>query len=168
MTKKILLCGTPGTGKSYIGELLVSSLGKSASLKIINISDLVCKEELYSSFDEYMNSFVIEGKKLKKRLRELILEVRTDILIIESHTINVIPRKLVDLVILLKTSTNIHFDRLVSRGYSNEKIQENIDCEIMQVVHEDVVNRFPNTPITVFESHTHEDALKVVKFVCSL
>jgi adenylate kinase len=168
MTKKILLCGTPGTGKSYIVGLVASSLGEHRSLKIINTSDLVCEEKIYSRLDEHMDSFIIEERKLKKRLKGLIKEVTSDILIIESHSVDSIPRNMIDRIIVLKTSTDIHFDRLKLRGYSNPKIQENIDCEIMQVVYEDVINRFPNIPIHIFNNHTHDDALKVVEYVISL
>jgi adenylate kinase len=115
-----------------------------------------------------MDSFIIDEKTLKIRLKEIILESKSEILIIECHSITSLPRNLIDQIILLKASTSVHFDRLTKRGYSNQKIQENIDCEIMQVILEDVINRFPNIPLEVFDNHTQEDAVKIVNYLSSL
>lgn len=42
-----------------------------------------------------------------------------------------------DLVLVLQTDNTILYDRLEKRGYDQEKVQENVTCEIMQVVLEE-------------------------------
>ena len=41
---------------------------------------------------------------------------------------------LIDLVITMHTDNTILYDRYTERGYSAKKIEENIDCEIMNVI----------------------------------
>ena len=45
-----------------------------------------------------------------------------------------------DLVIVLQCDNTVLYDRLEKRGYADKKIQENVECEIMQVTLE--VGRF--------------------------
>jgi DNA-binding MarR family transcriptional regulator len=42
-----------------------------------------------------------------------------------------------DLVVVLTTDNTILYDRLEKRGYSERKISENIECEIMNVIVEE-------------------------------
>ena len=49
------------------------------------------------------------------------------------HTI----RRWFDLVVVLTTDNSILYDRLQGRGYRPEKVQENVQCEIMNVVVEE-------------------------------
>ena len=35
---------------------------------------------------------------------------------------------------MLRTDTNMLYDRLHARGYNKKKLEENMECEIMQVV----------------------------------
>lgn len=41
---------------------------------------------------------------------------------------------LIDLVVTMRTDNTTLYDRYTERGYSQRKIEENIDCEIMDVI----------------------------------
>lgn len=41
---------------------------------------------------------------------------------------------LIDLVVTMHTDNTVLYDRYTERGYSQRKIEENIDCEIMNVI----------------------------------
>jgi len=45
-------------------------------------------------------------------------------------------------VVVLRTSTEVLYDRLKARGYKEEKLQENMDAEIMQVILEEAREGF--------------------------
>lgn len=44
------------------------------------------------------------------------------------------PERLIDLVLVIRADTDKLYDRYKDRGYSETKLQENLDAEIMQVL----------------------------------
>ena len=44
------------------------------------------------------------------------------------------PQSWIDLVVVLRTESNHLYDRLKARGYTELKLQENLDSEIMEVL----------------------------------
>jgi broad-specificity NMP kinase len=45
-------------------------------------------------------------------------------------------------VILLRCNNTELYDRLEARGYEQRKISENIECEIMEVTHDEVYDSY--------------------------
>jgi adenylate kinase len=168
MTQKVLLCGTPGTGKSFICQHLLHD-GRNTKVKVINVSDLVVTEKLYSEYDDDLSSAIIDEKRLRKRLKEIIEKSESDAkIVIECHSVGCIARKFVDSVVVLQASTDVLYDRLSARKYSKRKIEENMDCEIMQVVLEEATERFTDVTVECFTNDSEEDAKKVVEYINSL
>lgn len=169
MTRKILLCGTPGTGKTHICQLLSSTEKLSQKLSVINISDVVISEKLFSEYDDDLNSAIIDEKKLRKKLQELLESSgSSEIVVIECHSVGCVSRKLVDQVVVLQANTEVLYDRLRERKYSKRKIEENMDCEIMQVILEEAIERFSGVSVKNFINNTSEDAGKIVEYIKSL
>jgi len=54
--------------------------------------------------------------------------------IIDWHACDMFPQSLIDLVVVVRCNSTILFDRLKSRGYSDKKLDENMDAEIMEVL----------------------------------
>jgi adenylate kinase len=135
-------------------------------LIVINVSDVVVSEKLFAEYDDDLDSAIIDEKRLRKRLKELVDGCRPDsVVVIESHSVGCVPRKLVDKVVVLQVSTEVLYDRLSSRIYSKRKIEENMDCEIMQVVLEEAADRFSDVPVEAFENNTIEDADKIIRHI---
>lgn len=44
------------------------------------------------------------------------------------------PQSLIDLVVVIRCNSTILYDRLKGRGYSDKKLDENMDAEIMEVL----------------------------------
>ena len=63
--------------------------------------------------------------------------------ILEHHSCALFPERWFDLVLVLRTDNTLLFDRLVRRGYSARKVQENVECEIMRVVADEALASFP-------------------------
>lgn len=91
--------------------------------------------------------------------------------ILETHSVSVVPKQAIDLVFVLRTAdTSIYYDRLAARKYPAAKIEENVDCEIMQVVWMEAVERFGEEAVTVFisEQPAHiqdavNEAMEIIK-----
>jgi adenylate kinase len=77
--------------------------------------------------------------------------------IVDYHSCDFFPERWFDLVLVLSTSTEVLFDRLQNRGYSNRKIDENMECEIMQVVYESAMESYRPEIVHRLESNTIDD-----------
>ncbi|KGG51610.1 putative adenylate kinase [Mitosporidium daphniae] len=135
----ILITGTPGTGKTTLCELV-----SSGDYNHINVSEEIKRNKWYSSYDEEMDSLIFSDYKVRKGLSKMISSGGN---LIDFHSVaNIIPSSLIDLVVVLSTNNTVLYDRLANRKYSPQKIRENIECEIMQVLLEEAHEAFKETP----------------------
>lgn len=128
--KVIVISGTPGTGKTLIAK----KLSEKISAKVISLSEFAVKKDLILSFDSKRDTYVIDEEKIVPEIINLIKMGRNqDIsnLIIEGHLTDIIPEEFIDFVIVLRCEPDILHKRLKSRGYSKEKIIENVQSEIL-------------------------------------
>lgn len=140
--KAIVISGTPGVGKTLVATLLASKLG----LSYLNLSDLVVRESLYVGVDEARGSFVVDEERLVKKLTELLSESKSDV-IIDSHYGEIIPDELVKIIFVLRLNPVILYERLVSRGWSEEKVKENVEAEILGVCTYNAVNEHTESKV---------------------
>ncbi len=59
-------------------------------------------------------------------------------IILEFHSCDFFPERWFQLVVLLRCDNTQLYDRLQARGYNEKKITENIECEILDVLKEEV------------------------------
>ncbi|KAE9553533.1 hypothetical protein FO519_003226 [Halicephalobus sp. NKZ332] len=57
--------------------------------------------------------------------------------VVEYHACELFPERWFDGVFVLRCSNTILFDRLTARGYSEQKIKENVECEIFGTIVEE-------------------------------
>ncbi|KAG4301171.1 hypothetical protein PCANB_002422 [Pneumocystis canis] len=131
----ILVCGTPGTGKTTHAQQLC----KQHDLVHLSIGDIVQENECHYGKDIYWDAYIINETKLLKRLKTDILRGGV---VIDWHTCNLFPKHWIDLVVVLRTQHTLLWDRLVKRQYTLKKIQENNEAEIMQVVLDEAITSF--------------------------
>ncbi len=62
--------------------------------------------------------------------------------VVEFHSSGFFPERWFDLVVLLRTDNTQLFDRLALRKYPQHKITENIECEIMDVTKDEVIESY--------------------------
>jgi len=150
LPKRICITGTPGVGKSTISKLLVNKLNELGyNYKLIDISKLVKEKGFYSHYDEVMDSYVVDFKKLNNYLNGL-----NEYLILDGHVSHMIDN--IDYIVVLRCDIEVLKSRLENRNYSKNKVIENINAEILDVclieslencnkVYEiDTTNRSPN------------------------
>ena len=77
--------------------------------------------------------------------------------VVDYHGCDFFPERWFDLVIVLQTDNSVLFDRLQARGYSEKKVSENIECEIMQVVAEEARESYKAEIIQMLPSNTVQE-----------
>jgi adenylate kinase len=77
--------------------------------------------------------------------------------IVDYHSCDFFPERWFDLVLVLTSTTEVLYDRLQSRGYSQKKIDENMECEIMQIVAESAAESYQAEIVHCVPSNTIED-----------
>ncbi len=127
--KIIVISGTPGTGKTTISKRLAKILNGIH----IDLSELAIREKLYISYDNQRNSYVIDEEAVVNRIKELAKKYNDKVLIIDSHYGEIIPPELVDKIIVLRIDPLVLENRLREKGWSWNKVKENVAAEILGV-----------------------------------
>ena len=107
-------------------------------MRYININDIVKQNNCHEGLDTEFNSLILDEEKLLSTLSPLLTSQENDPnnkgMIIDYHSVDFFHEEWIDLIVVLRTKTELLYDRLVERGYNEKKIGENMECEIMQVV----------------------------------
>ena len=156
---KIYITGTPGTGKTSVAE----SLAKKIYVEFIEINDLVIQEGLYIGYDINRDTLIIDDELLGERMNEILQSING---VCVSGGV-IIPDLPFDQIIILHTSIPTLRDRLKERGYSEEKIESNIEAEIMNVFYYEMIEHYK--PDQIFEvdndNQTIEETCKKVRSI---
>lgn len=153
--KNVLITGTPGTGKTTLSEYL----SDHTAYKHLNISELVKTQRLHEGRDEAFDTFVLDEDKLLDYLDPYLQEGGY---IIDFHSSDFFPRHWFHYIVVLRSDTNVLYDRLNERGYSEKKLTENMECEIMQVVLDEVRESYDHPLIHCFVNNTMDDFQSIV------
>ncbi|MDD5147851.1 MAG: AAA family ATPase [Candidatus ainarchaeum sp.] len=118
---RIIITGTPGTGKSTLALLL----GKKLGCKVVNERDF-CRKRKIGRFDRRLQELIVPLGRMQKEMNKLLAREKN--IILEGHLLCE-ARLNSDIVILLRTSPDLLEERLRSRRYPEFKIQDNVLCE---------------------------------------
>jgi len=116
---KILITGTPGTGKTALAE----KLGKKLGFKVVNEKDFALKT---GTGKRKGKEIEIDIKKFQEKINEFLKKQENAI--IEGHVLCEMKIK-ADLVFLIRAKGKILEKRLKKKGYNEVKIQDNVFCE---------------------------------------
>ncbi|KAF3318037.1 factor activating pos9 [Orbilia oligospora] len=146
----IIITGTPGTGKSTHCELLAEATG----LKHLSINQVAKDNNCYETFDEELKSWEVDEDKLLDAIED---DVKKGGYIIDWHVCDIFPKSWIDLVVVLRTDNTVLFDRLKARDYSDKKLDENIDAEIMQVILEEAREAYDEDIVIELQSNETDE-----------
>ena len=122
----IIVTGTPGTGKTKIARFL----SKALRYTFVDVHSLLRSKKLWSSYDKQRKCYVVDKKKLVKRLLAEVKKNKESIF--DSHMSHNLPKKYVELCIVTHCDITLLKKRLEQRKYSRLKTRENLDAEIFQ------------------------------------
>lgn len=119
---RLCITGTPGTGKTTIARLLAKRLG----WKLIGLNNLAEEKKLYCGYDKKRKAKIVDIGRIKEEAGK----IKEKNIVMESHYAHDMP---CDLIIVLRASPKELRERSKKKGWSNEKIMENVEAEIMEV-----------------------------------
>jgi adenylate kinase len=120
---RIALTGTPGTGKTTVAAIL--------PFKVVDINSLV-RAGLNVGIDPLRGCLEADMEALAKHLRKEMESQRENggVVILEGH----FSHRFADWAIVLRLGPAVLRERLAARGYSEEKINENLEAEALDVI----------------------------------
>ena len=125
--KVIIISGTPGTGKTAIA----SYLNEKFEILSINLGEFAVKNQFILADDPYRDTKIINEEKLVPAIINEIKRTADSHLIIEGHYADIIPNEFILAAVILRTDPFVLEERLKLRNYSEDKIKENIQAEIL-------------------------------------
>lgn len=160
----ILIVGTPGTGKTSLSKKLEKNL---EGYKRIELSKAIKKHKLYKEWDDEMGASIFDEKLVRNYLKGQLNKYNSKNIgiILDFHSVSFLKKKWFDLVFCLNTETHILFDRLEKRGYSQEKVRENVECEIFKVVRYDAAEIFSDEQLVDLQSNTAHEQRHNIKLI---
>ena len=75
----------------------------------------------------------------------------------DYHVCEIFPERWFDLVLVLRTNTEVLFDRLSARGYNERKRSENMQAEIMQIILDEARESYAEEIVHEVVSNTVEE-----------
>lgn len=128
----MVVTGSVGTGKTFIAK----KLAKDKNLGYLSINSVIDKYKLSKGYDKKRKCKIVDVNKLVKVLVKIIKESKKN-LIIDGHLSHYIPGKYVKECIVTKCDIKELKKRLEKRKYSKDKIRENLDVEILDIILEE-------------------------------
>lgn len=119
---KILISGTPGTGKTSVSELLAKKL----EYRLVRINDLAEEKGLVEGVDKIRGSGIIDEVRLEAEVEKLSGDI-----VVEGHLAHLCKG---DVSVVLRTRPDVLEKRLSLRKWSRKKIHENIEAEMLDVI----------------------------------
>jgi adenylate kinase len=128
-------------------------------MKHLNIGEIIQENKCYEGRDEALDSYILDEDKLLDVLEGLIDEATEEGVgvVADFHVCEIFPERWFDLVLVLRTRTEVLFDRLTNRGYSEKKRSENMECEIMQVILDEAKEGYDAAIVHEVSSNTVEE-----------
>ena len=133
----IVIGGTPGTGKTKIAKIIGSRL----TVETVSLGELAEKEGCISAQDKARNTGIINEDCLVEAILDIV-DDKSKRVVIEGHYVDLVPNDSVEIAVVLRTHPETLRERLRERGYSKEKVNENIEAEVLGVCQLDALDAF--------------------------
>jgi adenylate kinase len=145
----VALTGTPGTGKTSVAKHL------SSFYKVRGVSDLA--KEMDCILDEEIENgvLVVDVECLSEKISQLRETYKDEVTIIEGHLAHRIPS---DVIIVLRCNPLKLKERLSTKNWSEEKVLENVEAELLDVILVEALESSNN----VYEIDTSNKTIKEV------
>jgi adenylate kinase len=129
MKRVILITGTPAVGKTTLAKALAEKL----NAQYLNLTELAKTQHLITEQDPQRDTQIIDEAKMRRKLKTLIQTAQTDIVIDAHYAAAVTPKTLATHVFVLRRNPIELQKAMQNRGYSQQKQNENLEAEILDV-----------------------------------
>ncbi|XP_018312851.1 adenylate kinase isoenzyme 6 isoform X2 [Mycetomoellerius zeteki] len=133
----ILICGTPGVGKSATAHMLM----EKAKLNWLDISKVAIETGCVSEYDEELQCSVLDEEALVDLVENFMREGGQ---IVDYHSADLFP----------------------ARGYSKKKLENNIEAEIFEIVIQEARNLFEPEIVHELTNDTPDELTRNVDRIC--
>ena len=120
---RVAISGTPGTGKTSVGETL-----NSRGHAVIELNDFIKKKRLEGRLDRRRGTREVDVKALDEALLASVTEQNVICIGHLAHLLTV------DIIIILRCRPSVLRQRLERRAYPKRKITENVEAEACDVI----------------------------------
>ena len=117
---RVAITGTPGTGKTSVSTIL-----RQRGHDVLDMTQYIKDNGLREEYDAERDTYDVDVERLNDCLADY------DNVIFEGHLAHFMD---VDSVIVLRCHPDVMKGRLEARGYSEEKVRENIQAEVLDVI----------------------------------
>ncbi|MFX1286246.1 MAG: AAA family ATPase [Promethearchaeota archaeon] len=146
---RLYITGGTGTGKTSVAKKLTTIM----SLEYSELNTIVLEKGFYLGYDINRDSLIIDEDLIAAYLEKIITNKQRICLVG-----GIIPLKnIFDLIIVLRCRADILRQRLLSRNYPEEKIEANIEAEIMNIVYYEAIEFFSDQ--NVIEVYNDENSI---------
>ena len=146
----VLVTGTPGTGKTTTADK-AAALSRTTHL---DLNKLVSDKKLHAEYDAERECHVLDEDRILDVLEPALDEGGV---IVDYHGADFFPERWFDLIFVLRTDNEVLYPRLQRRGYPQQKITENVEAEIMQVIPAEVRGAYDEEIIVELRSNSVEE-----------
>lgn len=122
----IAITGTPGTGKSSAALELTKMIPGAT---VIDAGKFARKNGIVEGFDAKRKSWIVDTRRLKRKILGHIKSENGPAVIVEGHYSEEVCTP--DVTFVLRCRPDILEKRLLKRGYTKEKLEENILAEAL-------------------------------------
>ena len=148
----IIITGTPGVGKTSHAQRIAQKTG----LHHLDINEVVKAHNIGEKNPDNSdaNTKIVDEDRLLDVIENDLADGGQ---IIDWHACDLFPPRLIDLVCVVRCENGKLYDRLRARGYSEAKLQENLDCEIMEVLLQEAKEAYDDQIVMELKSAVAED-----------
>lgn len=119
----IALTGTPGVGKSTVSKIIAERY------TVIDIHSYAEKNGLFEEYDEEAGSYDVDVDRLSDSLQSQ--SGKDEYIFMDGHLSHFVD---CDAIVVMRCAPKKIYERLKLRGYSEEKILENVQAEVLDVI----------------------------------
>lgn len=135
----IAITGTPGTGKSTVAPEVADLL----DYDLLDLNDFIHDNNLDEAYDEERESSIVDTDQLNDALKDEL----ADDTVIDGHLAHNLDQ--VDLVVVLRTEPQELRHRLENKDWDQDKIDENVEAEQLDVILQEAANQHPESTVEV-------------------
>eukprot|EP00744_Colponema_vietnamica_P016244 GILI01022781.1.p1 GENE.GILI01022781.1~~GILI01022781.1.p1 ORF type:complete len:178 (-),score=52.07 GILI01022781.1:107-640(-) len=159
----VLITGTPGTGKTTLSKHIEQELGMSH----IEIGKVVKEQKFYSNYDPVLDTHEVEDddeERLLDFLEPMMIEGGK---VIDYHSSELFPERWFNsgVVVVLHAQTDILYDRLIGRGYNEQKRELNMDAEIECVCENEAMTSYNPEIVVICNNNTTREMDEIIDMI---